>query len=432
MTARTRSALAEAVAAAFVAVLVLAVYVVALLAGGGVNTLMNPDLPPVLVATVLVALLLQPLHSGVRRLLRHRLDVPALAPFDLLRSLPETVTGELPAEEIPQYMVRVPADGLRAHRAELWLHTPAGHRLAASWPPDRGRATQRFAPEPGSLCRPIRSGDRELAVLVVEHRPPRVLSRLERRLLDAYAEQAGQVVTMLVLRATLEERRSELAEAGAALREARAQLLATQEVERRLLERDLHDGAQQQLLALALGVQLARQVRGRAPERARALVHRSAVQAREIATALTALSASLYPRLLESEGLVAALRATLAGSAIPVVVQDEDSDAVPTLPGAVAEALYFVAVEAAHNAVKHADAQEVRLALSRVRGDAVLTVTDRGRGFDPRAVGPGAGLRNIAERVDALGGRLDVDSAPRRGTTIAVSVPVDGVSAASA
>jgi signal transduction histidine kinase len=414
---------ATVAAAGVIAALVLAVYVTVLVIGGGFETLQDPGPAAVLVATVLVALAVQPVFVRVRRFLRHRLGVPAVAPFDLLRRLPESVAGELPAEEIPAHMVRVLAEGLRAQQTELWLHVSDEYRLAAAWPPSAETPDEQHPPihaagfAPGGLRHPIRQGSRELAVLWLEHDPPRSLSRLEQRLLEAYADQAGQVVTMLALRASLEQRRGELAEQTSALREARRQLLETRELERRLLERDLHDGAQQQLLALSLGVRLARQLADRSPERVDELLSRAADQTRTIERSLAQLSAGLYPRLLLTEGLPAALRASLASSVVPIVVSDEDPAMRQQLPAPVAEALYFVAVEAAQNAIKHADAGEVRIEFGRAGTTGVsLTVTDRGRGFDSSVVRTGAGLHNMAERLIDLGGRLEVESSRGRET----------------
>lgn len=444
MSFRTRSSLAMVSAGAALLLLVLAVYVLvlataqALLSSG--TALSSPGLGPVLIATVAVALLVQPAYRRLRTVSRHAFGLSVTEPFELLRRLPGSATGELPAQDMQAQMVRVLAEGLRTSRCELWLVVTGGYRLAASWPTaaHHPELFEPHAPEirllPGEHRQPIRHDGQLLAELRLRHQPPRDLSRLESRLLDAYADQSGQIVSMLAVRASLEQRGAELAERYDVLREANAQLQDARTAERRLLERDLHDGAQQRLLVLALGVELARQQVGRSSELARATLRRILAEAYQARAAIDELSGGLTPRLLRSAGLVAALRAALAGDLVPVVVHDLDADAGaqssiqpdrPPMPPDVAEALFYVALEAIQNATKHAEARQVRVAVGGVDGAWSVAVTDHGEGFHPLRVRPGAGLANMHDRITGLGGRLDVDSAPGRGTRVSASVPCD-------
>ena len=209
------------------------------------------------------------------------------------------------------------------------------------------------------------------------------------------------------------------------MRASRERLIEAQDAERRRLERDIHDGAQQHLVALAVNLRLAETVTARAPERAARVLSDQANAARVAIETLSQLSRGIYPRLLADEGLVPALRAAVATSAVPVTV---DTDGVGRLPTTVEAALYFVAMEAVQNAAKHSGASRTRVRLAALDRTWQMTVDDDGAGFDLIATsrdGPGGnGLANMRDRVDAAGGTLSVQSQPGRGTTVIATVPI--------
>jgi signal transduction histidine kinase len=152
--------------------------------------------------------------------------------------------------------------------------------------------------------------------------------------------------------------------------------------------------------------------------------------AREAIETLSRLSRGIYPPLLADEGLVPALRAAVAGSPVPVTVDAADAGAA-RMAGTVEAALYFCALEAVQNAAKHSGAAGVRVALSvdEDSGWAQLVVADDGTGFDPAGgPGAGAGLANMRDRLDDVGGTVSVLSEPGRGTTVRARVPVSGQS----
>ena len=433
-------ATAVVVAAALVAA-VLAVYV-GVLSGTsvlltGTLSLGRPGVGPVVLATLVVALVVQPAYLRLRRWTRRAFGVVATDPFDLLRSLPRSVTAELPAEDIPRHMARVLAEGLRSSRCELWLRVAGGYRVAACWPEvEPGPAPPPGGPgrEPaaGERWEPVVHGGETIGLFLVCHEPPRDLSSLERRLLDAYASQSGQVVRMLALRAALQERQTDLDDRSRALREANAQLVEARALERRRLERDLHDGGQQQLLVLALGVELARQQATRSGDTARATLERAQQSADQARAGLVELVDGLTPRILATHGLVAALRSAVSDLVVPVSVRARGDDVdveVETggpllpMPAKVAEALFYVGMEATQNATKHAGAPHVAVEVGSAPGSWWVVVTDGGLGFDPGSGSGGSGLLGMRDRLDAVGGRLDVTSSPGSGTRVAASVP---------
>jgi signal transduction histidine kinase len=205
------------------------------------------------------------------------------------------------------------------------------------------------------------------------------------------------------------------------LRASRQRIVAAQDTERRRLERNIHDGAQQQLVALSVRLRLAETQVDRDPRKAKAMLAEIKGETTEALENLRDLARGIYPPLLADEGLAVALEAHARKVSVPVTVA---ADGTGRLPQDVEAGVYFCVLEALQNVAKYAEASSVLVRLSRDNGDLVFTVTDDGRGFDPATTPGGAGLQNMADRLEALGGRVEVRSAPGEGTTVAGRVPV--------
>jgi signal transduction histidine kinase len=201
---------------------------------------------------------------------------------------------------------------------------------------------------------------------------------------------------------------------------SRERLVDTQDAERKRLERDIHDGAQQHLVALAVNLRLAQTLASRSPERAAQVLTEQGAAAEETIATLMSLSRGIYPRLLSEEGVAAALRSAAGTSPVPVDVTEH---AAGRYPAAVEAALYFCCLEALQNAAKHSAAEHVNVHLDGAGDRLVLTVEDDGRGFDPAVVAAGAGLANMRDRIDSVGGDLTMESRPGGGTTLRARVP---------
>ena len=204
------------------------------------------------------------------------------------------------------------------------------------------------------------------------------------------------------------------------LQASRARIVYSAERERLRLERDLHDGAQQRLMAIELKLAAAREDAGTSE-----LADQLDDVAEEASTAvqeLRELAHGIYPALLRERGLADALRAAANGSAIPVDVIDRKSGRAPA---AAEAAVYYCCLEAVQNAAKHGGAgTTATLTLSRRPGHLDFEVIDDGAGFDLARHADGEGLLNMRDRIGAVGGTLDVDSSAGEGTTVAGSVPV--------
>jgi signal transduction histidine kinase len=197
--------------------------------------------------------------------------------------------------------------------------------------------------------------------------------------------------------------------------------VTAQDQERRRLERNIHDGAQQQLVALQVRQRLAEQLIERDPDAAKRLLADLQTDTATALEDLRDLARGIYPPLLADKGLAAALGAQARKSPVPVTV---DADGVARFPEDVEAAAYFSCLEALQNVAKYARANAVSIRLWREEDRLLFSVADDGQGFDPASIGYGTGLQGIADRLGALDGSLSVVSAPGAGTTIAGSLPV--------
>ncbi len=412
---------------------VLAVYAVVVVAGGWLlGRVSLPGLPLAVIATTVVALAFDRVSGQLRSFAGTVLRSTQVDPFDVLSRFSGAVTGQYAVEDVPERMAQVLADGTGARWAEVWIAAGEGMVLAARWPaaePDLVRTAgpsgrlqdPRDAEEEGRHWREVRHASNLLGVLVLQERPGVRLTAVEQRLFAGLAAQAGLALRSAVLRSQLEQRADDLATRVDELRGSRQRLVDAQDDERRRIERDIHDGAQQHLVALAVNLRLAQALADTSPERSRAVLAQQEGAAREAVDTLIRLTRGIYPATLSDRGLVAALEAVAETSPVPV---DVAGAGVGRLPPRVEAAAYFCCSEALQNAAKHAQATRVRLELSRgADGSLVVCVEDDGRGFDLASAASGRGFVNMRERLAALDGSLDVSSGPA-GTRIHLRVPV--------
>jgi signal transduction histidine kinase len=203
------------------------------------------------------------------------------------------------------------------------------------------------------------------------------------------------------------------------LRESRARIVEAGYAERRRVERDLHDGAQQRLVALALELRMVRTKLDEDPASAAKLLEGATLELAAATEELRELARGLHPPVLTDRGLVAALEALASRSPIPVSVEADVTEPAP--PSAEAAA-YFVASEALTNVVRHAQAQQAVVRVDRLDGRLCVEIRDDGRGgADPTG---GSGLCGLSDRVAALDGSLEVETHPGRGTVVRAVIPV--------
>jgi signal transduction histidine kinase len=401
------------------AAFVTAVYVAVVVGIGGlVGSQGGENLWLSILATGAVAVAFQPVKQRVDHLANRLVYGNRATPYEVLSELATRMGETLPTEDLLSRMARVIAEGTAADRADVWLVVAGEMRLAGSWPAPASTdpvalVDGRIPPVPGAtMSIPVCHHSEELGALAVTKRAGESLTPTEEKLLADVAAQAGLLLRNVRLNAQLIDRLEEL-------RASRQRLLMTQDEARRRIERNLHDGAQQQLVALKVLVGLAEQLAasGQPVGDILAQVNQQASDALEN---LRDLARGIYPPLLAAEGLPMALAAQSTRVPFELVV---DADGVGRYPQEVEAAVYFCCLEAFQNTSKHAQATKVTV---QVRGDGRelrFSVADNGRGFDVATAKRGSGWQNMADRIDVLDGTLSISSEIGAGTTITGWVP---------
>jgi signal transduction histidine kinase len=274
---------------------------------------------------------------------------------------------------------------------------------------------------PGGIAVAVRHQGDLLGALTVSKRPGESLTPVEQKLLEDLAAQAGLVLKNVGLTAELLQRLEEL-------RASRQRLVAAQDEERRRLERNLHDGAQQNLVALKVKLGLAESFAEKDPVKAKELVVQLKADADEALETLRDLARGIYPPLLADKGLAAALESQARKATVPVAVY---TDGVGRYPQEIEAAVYFCCLEALQNVQKYASARRASVSLMEADGFLTTSVHDDGAGFDPSTARKGSGLQNMEDRLDALGGTIEIQAAPGAGATVTVRLPVGAGVAAS-
>jgi signal transduction histidine kinase len=353
-------------------------------------------------AAAALALLFQPARDRARRLADRLVYGERATPYEVLSEFSGRVGETYAADDVFPRMAQVLAAGTGAETAAVWLRVGGELRPAAVWP---------AGANPGSGDHvEVRHQGETLGELSVRMPANDAMNPARRKLVEDLAAQAGLVL-----------RNGRLIEE---LRASRQRLVAAQDEERRRIERNIHDGAQQQLVALAVKQRLAASVVGRDDDRARAMLEELQSETNQALEDLRDLARGVYPPLLADQGLAAALQAQARKSAVPVDVM---TDGVGRFPQEVEAAVYFSCLEALQNVAKYSGATWAVIRLAKVEGELRFEVEDDGTGFDASATSYGSGLQGMADRLDALGGRIAVRSAPGSGTTITGVLPLAAI-----
>ena len=388
----------------------------------GVGALVGSQASPVLsaAAAAVVALAFQPARKRAKRVADRLVYGKRATPYEVLSAFSERVGNAYANDELLPRMARALASGTGAVRTDVWVRIGDELRSEATWPED-APSTQAIPvsstdarSSPTSVFEPVLHQGELLGGLSIEKKPGDAIAATEEKLVRDLAAQAGLVMRNVALTEQLMDHIEQL-------RRSQKRLVSAQDEERRRLERNLHDGAQQQLVALAVKLRLAEQVAERDPAKVKELLSGLQSDAGDALENLRDLARGIYPPLLADKGLVAALESQARKSTIAVAIE---ADGVGRYSQEAEAAVYFSCLEALQNVAKYASASQATISLSDGDGRLRFAVKDDGVGFDQAETSHGTGLQGIADRLAALDGAVEITSLPGGGTTVSGSVPV--------
>jgi signal transduction histidine kinase len=387
----------------------------------GIGTLAGYAGGPLLTAAaaLAIAVLFQPLRRRAQVLANRIVYGQRATPYQVLSDFAQDMAGQLDADVALDRMASVLAGATGAVRAEVWVRIGPQLRPMATWP--RGSAQRAAVPlaDDGEL--PVLDSTRAIAVrhtgellgaITLDKPRNEPVSAVEDKLLEHLASQAALVLRNVRLTAELQATIEDL-------RASRRRLVQAQDEERHRIERNLHDGAQQQLVALTIQISLLEDDAGDP-----AGVLKMAGELRSGLHAalddLRALARGIYPPLLADQGLVPALKAQASKAPLPVLIE---ADGIGRYPRDAEAAVYFCILEALQNVAKYSHASRATVAVSCPDSHLEFSITDDGAGFEPANVTHGTGLQGMIDRLAAVGGSLRILSQTGHGTTVSGTLP---------
>jgi signal transduction histidine kinase len=455
MIARVDRLLTHTVELAGLTGLVLAIYVVVVLGfgrtpDGGERSLLLLSM----IAAAIAALLYLPARRWLTERANRLVYGARVAPDETLRTFGQRLTRSIPMEELLLQLAENLRRSMVLESAEVWTGQEGRYELAAGVPHRRpppiaigptelpvvARAgvsggtwldiwvPQLVGPAGSSTMRvaPLAHAGMLLGFIVVTRKPDgEPFTETEDTVLTEIARQIALALHNVQLDTALQASLDELRVRNQELQVSRARIVTAGDNERRKLERNLHDGAQQHLVALAVKLRLARDaVEDDDTDDALAMIEEIKADVQTAIAELRALAHGIFPPLLVSGGLCEALPAAAARAALPTTVE---FDGVGRYGNDIEAAVYFCTLEALQNAGKHAgDAATATVTVTESDGELRFEIRDDGAGFEvpDDDVGRGHGFVNMADRLGAFGGRVEVASAPGAGTTITGTIPL--------
>ena len=402
-------------------------------------------------AAGVAALLYLPTHRRLREFANRLVYGERSAPDDVIRNFGSRLSRSIPLDELLLQMVESLRKTLGLSSAEVWRASGGTVERTVS-DPERGRADLTLTEQeeqtvaragvsgpawvkvwlPGLLAgredanlrvAPItHSGELLGLIVVVRPEDGEAFVEEDERILAELSRQVGLTLHNVRLDSALQESLDEVRRQAQALQASRARIVAAGDLQRRRIERNLHDGAQQHLVALAVKVRLVRQLTDRDPQKATGMLEELASDVEDTIQELRDLAHGIYPPLLADKGLPEALASAARRATVSTTV---DAAGIGRYPPDAEAAVYFCCLEALQNAAKHAgEGAKAAIRVWGEEGGLLFEVADDGAGFDVRHGGAGAGFTNMNDRLGAIGGSLRVESAPGKGTRIVGTIPV--------
>lgn len=367
-----------------------------------------------LVATVAVAIAFQPARRNLQRVANRVVYGRRATPYEVLSTFSQRVAAVDP--EVIRLIARSLVEGTTARGVAIWMNRGTGTHRIAQWPGDV-EATEVSGPDQipaAARLAVVSHDDQTLGFVAVDLEPGQPFTPTDEMLLDQVTAGLGLALKNLLLTEDLRDRVEQL-------RKSRQRIVEVQDRTRRDLERDLHDGAQQRLVALKIKLGIGVAMAGKAGvEELGEMLRGVQSETDETIESVRDFARGIFPPLLEAEGLGAALSGQARKFSVPVTVH---AAGVGRHPRETEATVYFCVLEALQNAAKHSQASSVMVTISDDSRWVSFQVSDDGEGFDMTSPGEGSGLVNIADRVDAVGGTIEVVSAPGKGTSVQGRIP---------
>jgi signal transduction histidine kinase len=447
MIAHIDRLLVHTVSVAGLTFVVAAVYLVIVVGLGRVPTDQESSLLALsMAAAAAAALLYLPTRRRLSRAANRLVYGEREAPDEALRTFGSRLSRAIPLDELLLQVVESLRKTFNLERAEIWTGSGGQLERAVSVP-DTNQARLSLSPAEETVVAragvvgpawlavwlpQLTQGGQEATVrvvplayagqllgLIVAMRPPAgdTFGPDDESALAELARQVAVALHNLQLDSALQASLDEVRRQAEELRASRARIVAASDAARRKIERDLHDGAQQHLVALAVNLRLARQLAEADPDKAQEILERLGDDIQDTVQQLRNLAHGIYPPLLVDRGVGEALAAAATRAALPVAV---DANGVGRYPPEVEAAVYFCCLEALQNAGKHAGAgASATVRVWEEAGGLLFEVEDDGAGFEMKTRRQlGAGFVNMGDRVGAIGGSVSVQSAPGQGTRI--------------
>jgi signal transduction histidine kinase len=359
--------------------------------------------------TIIATILFQPARRRLERLADRLVFGQRLSGYELISQLGLRLQSTVAAEDVADNVAGAVRAGLGASWVRVKLNRPEPTLIAVA-----GMDPKQAAVE---LSAPLVHNDRVVGLIECGPKEDGHYEAADQELLNTLGRQAALAIRNSQLSAELSDRLEELAA-------SRARLVQAEEVGRRRLERDLHDGVQQELVGVLARLGLARNQLRRDRDLAETTLHEAQIDAQRALEGLQELARGIHPAILTDRGLVEAVAERAMRMTVPVEVHTNGLGQGTRFPLELEGAAYFFVSEGLANILKYAAASRVHVRFHSEPRLLVIEVEDDGRGFDPSGVTK-SGLRGLEDRISALGGRVEVVSRPGQGTELRAYLPVE-------
>ena len=365
-------------------------------------------------AVLIFVITFNPVRRRARKLADRIVYGKRATPFEVLSEFSERVGETYSIDDVLPRMAQLLSASTGAREVRTWIRTGSSMRSAAVVPADGPSLAD--VPLSGDELPSFGDGVHAFAVthqgdllgaITLKMAANDPMDPAKERLAQGVASQAGLALRNVRL---VED-----------LRASRRRIVAAQDERAKALERNIHDGAQQQLVALTVKLRLAEQLTQRDPAAAAIMLRDLQSETTSALEDLRDLARGIYPPLLADEGLPAAVEAQARKATFQIEVRP---DSVGRYAPDVESSIYFCVLEALNNVAKYAEANHVVVSLSQTDGELSFEVRDDGRGFDPADAARGTGVQGMADRLDAIGGKLSLESRVGAGTSVRGSVRI--------